>query len=444
MPELIHGMLPEIWEMLASSQIYKEEQTATLRGAFAAPLSIDPTKKTIILSTPSRTGTSFFRLELPMYAIKRNFPDEFNLIYADGNLGPNHVKLADMIIFHRAGNIHDYLHKIFKLWPKTEKRPVIVHDVDDNEFNLPNSHPMKGMWLAADKDKMSLRSLKESDYVETTGFKLKQTFSNFNKNVHVFRNMFDWNMPMWKLERDIKYNGKIVIGWVGLTSHFEDIKKMAPIMKYIHDKYPNTHFILSGMALKDTTISITNAPDGSPIMKEEEVKEESQTYRFRVKQLYKDFDQSRIEIIDATSLEEYGKFYKDLDIGLAFVERNTFSQCKSEIKAVEYMKYGAVSIYSKWGGYADMFNNLPDHLKQKNKDLAIDTENPIVWKETLDNVISHFDKYKSIAQEMKLYVEDAYDINKRANDRVEFYNKVIEQHTERQTSSIAKYGVLAA
>lgn len=441
--KMVYGMPESLWNILKDSKMYTEEDTKRLRDWFSGPSSIDGAKKTIIFSTPSRTGTSFFREELPMYAIKRNYPDEFNVIYADGNLGPNHVKLADLIVFHRAGHIHDYLHRVLKYWPKSEKKPLIVHDVDDNEFNLPNSHPMKGMWLAAGKDKMSMKSLSDSDFITTTGFKLKQTFSNFNRNVEVFRNMFDWNMPQWSLKRDPKYDGKIVIGWVGLTSHFEDLKKMVPMLKHIHDKYPNTHFILAGMALKDTSVNIIQKPDGSTEMKEEDVKDETQTYKYRVKQLYKDFDQSRIEFLDAVSLEEYGKFYKDLDLGLAFVEKNTFNACKSEIKAVEYMKYGVIPIYSKWGGYDDMYKNLmPEHLKDKTKHLAIETENPEAWKQVLEKVLDNFENHKQIAQELKTWVEDAYDINKQIHKRVEFYNRIIEEFNEKQVHQMARYNAV--
>jgi glycosyltransferase involved in cell wall biosynthesis len=421
--DLIHAMPPDLWDILVNSKMEKDEDTRKLREYFSAPTTIDPTKKTIVFSTPSRTGTSFFRLELPMYALKRNHPDEFNIIYADGNLNPNHIKLADLIIFHRAGHIHDYFHKVFKFWPKTEKRPVIIHDVDDNEFNLPNSHPMKTMWLSAKKDQMSIKSISESDFVTTTGKKLRQTFSNYNKgtNVKVFRNMFDWKMPQWYLKRDEKYNGKIVIGWVGLTSHFEDLRKMVPILKYIHDKFPNTHFILAGMALKDTSVEIRKRPDGTDEMIETEVKDEKQTYRFRVKELYKEFNPERIEFYDAVGLEEYGKFYKDLDIGLAFVEKNTFNACKSEIKAVEYMKYGAVPIYSRWGGYADMYENVMDpKLQLETKEFAIETENPSTWQQTLEKVLLNFDEYKNKANELQKWVEHIYEINRHIDDRVEF------------------------
>jgi hypothetical protein len=63
-----------------------------------------------------------------MYAIKRNYPDEFNIVYADANIGPNHVKVADLLLFHRAGHLHDYVHRVMRVWPRTEKRPAIIHD----------------------------------------------------------------------------------------------------------------------------------------------------------------------------------------------------------------------------------------------------------------------------------------------------------------------------
>lgn len=50
---------------------------------FTNPSQINKERKTIIWSTPSETGTSYFRLFEPMKAIFRHFPDEFNLIYTE-------------------------------------------------------------------------------------------------------------------------------------------------------------------------------------------------------------------------------------------------------------------------------------------------------------------------------------------------------------------------
>ena len=319
---------PVIWEILESHNV-TPENSEKLRTYFSSPSLFDPTRRTIVFSTPSRTGTSFFRLEMPLYAIALHYPEKFNLIYADNMLGPKHIQAADLIIAHRAGHLHDFMHSVLRVYPQTYKRPLIIHDVDDNEFNLPMRHPMREMWYAAEKDKMSIRSLKESDYITTTGFKLRQTFRNFNLNVEVFRNMFDWEQPQWKLERKWPAkDGRLVIGWIGLTSHYEDIKRMVPIMKYIHDKYPNTDFVLSGMAIKDTEVNITVDANGQKKFDEKEVTDQTKTYRYRVKELFKDFDPNRVEFHDAISLEEYGRFYKDIDIGLAYLENLTFNQCK--------------------------------------------------------------------------------------------------------------------
>jgi hypothetical protein len=252
--------------------------------------------------------------------------------------------------------------------------------------------------------------------------------------------MFDWEQPQWKIERTWPAKkDRLVIGWVGLTSHFEDIKKMVPIFKYIHDKYAHTDFVLSGMAIKDTEVNISVDKDGNKKFDEKDITDEKKTYRWRVKQMFLDagFDANRITFNDATSLEEYGKFYADIDIGLGYLENLTFNQCKSEIKVVEYMKYGVVPIWMNIGGYQDMYKNIMDErLRGLCKDLALETENPQRWKEVLEKVVVEYDKYKKVAFELKSFVEDKYDINKQSHDRVDYYTHLIENHLEQETNRI--------
>jgi len=256
-----------------------------------------------------------------MLAMWEHFRDEANYIYCE-NLQPNHLRLADMIIMHRAGNLHSHFLSVARLWPKTEIRPCIAHDVDDNEFNLPRTHPMSELWYSSGKDKMSIQSLKFSDFVMTTTEKLARTFKNFNSEVYVQRNMFNWKLPQWNYDKnEIRKQmipewceGKIVIGWAGLTSHYEDIRRMHAILKPIHDKYPETVFILAGMALRDSQVEIEYGEDGQPHFKEKEIDDENMTYRARVKALYSDFDEDRIKTFDALPLEEYAKFYSLFDI----------------------------------------------------------------------------------------------------------------------------------
>ena len=253
-------------ELLEKAQYKNHEEREELKTYFTQPPDMDLTKKTIVFSTPSETGTSFFRLFEPMKALWKAFPEEANYLYTE-NIQPNHMKIADMIIMHRCGNLHSHFLSVARMWPRTERRPFIVHDADDNEFNLPDTHPMKELWMESGKDKMSIQSLKHSDVITTTTEKLKKTFGNFNDNVEIFRNQFDWDLPMWNMDKNkvriemlpewFPIEDKIIVGWAGLTSHFEDIRRMHAIIKAFHDKHPNTYFVLAGMALKDSHVEIT-------------------------------------------------------------------------------------------------------------------------------------------------------------------------------------------
>ena len=121
--------------------------------------------------------------------------------------------------------------------------------------------------------------IKTVDYVTTTGSRLQKEFNkvrNHDKKVKVFRNMMDFDLPQWQIKKsnpfaeDKDVSNRIVVGWVGLTSHFQDLVKLKPIMKIIHDKYEHVDFIIAGMALKDTYVEVTDNPDGTKNIKEEE------------------------------------------------------------------------------------------------------------------------------------------------------------------------------
>jgi len=434
-------------ELLEVIQFSNGEERNTIKQYFTQPEDLDLNKKTIVFSTPSETGTSYFRVFEPMRSLWKSFPDEANYLYTE-NLQPNHVKIADVIVMHRCGNLHSHFLSVARMWPKTEKRPYIIHDADDNEFNLPNTHPMKTLWMEAGKDKMSLQSIKHSDYVTTTTPKLAKTFSNFNNNVQIFKNEFDWDLPQWNLDKNevrkemlgewFPTDDKIIVGWAGLTSHYADIEKMAPIMKEIHDQHPNTHFVLAGMALKDTQVEVHEDQDGNKSFQEKEIEDKSQTYRGRIEKLFENIDPRRIKIFDALPLEEYGKFYSLFDISLAYVEHNAFNSCKSEIKVVEALRYGAIPVFSNYGGYQSFASNVPSSISLKN--LSINFTSPKQWITAINNLINKYDESKSRALELKQWSDDIYNINNSTEERLSFYlDKSEEFNEDWYNNNIAKY-----
>ena len=424
-------------EMLEVIQYSNEEERGKIKEYFTQPEDMDLNRKTIVFSTPSETGTSFFRLFEPMRALFKAFPDEANYLYTE-NLQPNHVKIADVVIMHRCGNLHSHFLSVARMWPKTEKRPYVIHDADDNEFNLPNSHPMKTLWLESGKDKMSLQSIKHSDCITTTTPKLASTFATFNEDVNIFPNMFDWDLPQWnydKAEARLEMvpewcptDDKVIIGWAGLTSHFEDVKRMKPILKAIHDKYPNSYFVLAGMALKDSAVEIHEEEDGNKRFEEKEIENKSETYRGRIEEMYGDLDPKRLKIFDALPLETYGKFYSLFDINLAYIEHNAFASCKSEIKVVEGSHYGCIPVFSNFGGYKTMVESMPSSVSTEN--FAISLTSPTPWINAISHHLDNYEESKRKAAEFKAWSDATYDMNAHAEERLQFYLTRSEEFNE--------------
>lgn len=431
-----------------------------LKSFFADLNNVQSQRQTIVFYTSGETGTSFYRIFMPMLAIYRA-TDEFNLVYTE-NLSPVYLNLANLIVIHRASDQADLAHSIYKMWPSDKPRPYLIHNVDDNESLLPKTHPLYAVWKIHKRDQQSIRSLRECDAVEITTNKLRNYCLAHNKNTFITRNYFNWKMPQWNLSKKrpiqefitnatseqishfefpSEWNDKIVVGWAGLTSHFEDIKKMAIILKDIYDKYPNTVFCLAGMALKDSQINIEQGPDGKTITREVEIPED-QKYRNRVKKLFEDFAPERIRIYDALQLSEYGWFNSLFDIGLAYVEHNVFNSCKSEIKVVEYMKYGVIPIFSDFAGYSDLIQIMENDggfSSQETTKLSCRTEyNLEEWSNKISYWIENFnsDERKNLSKRMSEFVSSFYDIDRTTPERISKYKKFIEDQIEREESSI--------
>ena len=415
-----------------SNFIYSNaEERQKLKERFLGFKKIDKLKRTILFTTPSETGTSFFRLFTPMLAMAEKYPHEFNYVYWEQeNFPVEWLHKVDLWVQHRAGSIHSNYLDMVKLFPMDVRKPVTIHDVDDNEMQLPPNHSMREMWYATGKDQMAKYQLSNVDYITTTGRALKREFSKYNKhdNIEIFRNTFNWDLPQWNLEKPV--HEKITIGWAGLTSHVEDLKKMSRILKVIHDKYPNVVFKIAGITHKDEQYVYKEDENGEKRLVKEKISDPTQTYKYRVSQMFNDFDKDRIELIGVLPLEEYGKFYTMWDINLAYVEHNTFNSQKSEIKIVEGARYKNINIYSNIGGYQEYTNFLPGELKKIHiKHCAMRTEQVSEWVDSISfwvNAIREKNPIVDVVKEKSYdFVTDFYHVKNQVDKRLDFYKTCI-------------------
>jgi len=395
--------------------------------------NLDKNKKTIFMSTPSWTGTSLFRIMIPLLAMIKKYPDKYNYCYSEHEGFPiEWLKKTDLWIQHRAGNTNSTYLKFTKIFPIDSKKPVIIHDIDDNEYNLPITHPMRHLWLEHGKDKMAIYQISNSDYVSTTGRILQREFSKYNKfeNIKIFKNAFDWSLPQWN--ETINEFDNVIIGWAGLTSHFEDIKKMSIILKVIHDKYPNVKFKIAGISPYDEFYNIKEDKNGKRIVEKQSITDKKVTYKYRVTELFKDFDKDRIELLGILSHEEYGKFYNKWNLNLAYVEHNEFNRCKSAIKVYEGSIYKSINVYSNFGGYQNEFTNLaPIELKKELlKHCAMQTENINEWVKAISFWIENYknDLWNKVVEDQYNFVKKEFNIYNQIDERIKFYDSIIEKN----------------
>jgi len=398
----------------------------------------------IIFSTPSFTGTDWFRLRVPLYNLWKKHADKYYIILTTAfNL--NMMKHADLIISHRAGDMHLYSHKIESMWPSFIKKPIIIHEVDDNEFNLPDSHPLKSMWLQAGKDQMSKKQIANAHYVTTTGRVLKREFSRLNQfnKIEIIPNAFQWSHKQWdildweekELRKPERARNRIVVGWAGLTSHFPDLVKMLKCLKGIQSKTKekNPYFILSGMPTEDR-MTMTG-PDGKP-MQIETPKEHRYSYRIlngfqmsekeRFEGYIPALGSENIEGQDVKSLWNYGEFYDQYDINLAYLaEFSVFNKSKSAIKVIEGFRKGAISVWTEWGGYQEFLENLPSDLNViASKYMSAKSD-----EQFIDNVVYWINADESyrreIVEKFRKYVTETFDIEQINKKRIDIYDKIL-------------------
>lgn len=416
------------------------EERNKLKNFLTSP-PVQNNRKTIVFSTPSETGTSFFRVLEPMFSMMRQHPDEFNLIYTEA-ITPAHFKIADLIVMHRADQRHSFLIDVAKKYPKTEKTKLVLHDVDDNEFQLPKSHSMRELWFAFKKDQHSLFAIQNSDHVNTTGRNLAQVFKKYNSNVKIFRNFFNWKLPHWNrqdlvLQNKEKYKGKVVLGYCGLSSHETDLKKLSRIWKVIHDKYPHTHFIVSGVVTVDIMYNLSKNEDGSIKSEEQKITDPEQTYKGRILKIFNDFDKDRIEFQDSKDLENWGEFYTQYDINCVFVERNTFNKCKSSIKVVEGLHYENIPVFSQWGPYEELYETLP--VKLRNTNIACNTEGLNEWVSKISYWIENIDEGRKYVKDLKKFTDEFYDMDSNIGEKVAYFQEILEKHEDQETLKVSKY-----
>lgn len=327
-------------------------------------------KKPIVLfSIPKATGTSYHRIQEPIRCLINKYPNDYVFVYAEP-ASISDVMKCDILQLHRAAPCHDQILSFLQKLPKQVNKPIVVNNIDDLEYQIPKTHYLYKQWMSRGKDKMSKRMFSASDYNLITSWNYQKTVQrDLGVNVikgktHRFPNWIDYELPQWQHSSEKKQNDKIKIGWVGLVSHNVDLMYIHNIWKVLSQKYGDKiQFVLTSpkpdvVQMRDEQLHIT-------FSRKKRRDQPDHGFTSFINHVFADITKSKITIVDALPLSQYGKLYGGLDISFIVVEPTKFNKAKSEIKITQSVINRRIPVYNNFGPYSQWDQKFRQYIKTK-------------------------------------------------------------------------------
>lgn len=403
-----------------------------------------------ILVIPSDAyGVGKFRGFGPYTHLQENYGEDFHIdIKFDVENNDSELEKYDIIVAHsfihkKNSNIDSEIRRIN--WLKNKGKIVII-DIDDY-WTPSKDHPM---YLQIINQKMNIRKiqlLKEASYITTTTPYFRDTIiKELNvKNVVVFPNAIDENENQY-IPYPIK-SDKIRFGWLGGSSHLEDIKLMSNGISTIHDYFlDRTQLILCGFDIRGFINEInkeTKEVKQRKIKPEETVwssyekiftknysilDSEYKKYLLKYIELpYPDYDKPYIRRW-TKDINKYATNYNFIDVSLAPLVDIPFNNNKSQLKVIEAGFHKKALIASKCVPYTlDLINAFEDNgFKDNGNALLIDPyKNHKQWGTYIKVLINNPNFIKDLGDRLHETVKDKYSLRVVNKERAEFLKLII-------------------
>jgi len=253
----------------------------------------------------------------------------------------------------------------------------LIYEIDDNLLDNPD--------ISSEK-KMVIRCLAgNADVVIVSTLALKKRLEFLNKNITVIPNFMDLNVINMKRDKQNK-NNKIIIGYMGTSTHQKDFKMIKlPLMKIINKYKSKISFELIGA-----------------IENESEIRSLANT-----------------KIHNRGAINDYFSFWRWMndncfwDIGIAPLKNDEFTKCKSDIKYLDYSALGMAGVYSKHPSYE--YN-----IKHKETGLLADNTCE-AWQSALEELICN----ENLRNSIKLKARNDLMQNRILQNNTDLWLKVI-------------------
>jgi glycosyltransferase involved in cell wall biosynthesis len=309
------------------------------------------------------------------------------------------AQLADIVVFHRPETQNKL--DLMRILKKQGRK--IVFDNDDTY----KDHDAVKLNDYFDKERVN-RGLKqvngivdqcvlEADLVTTTTEVLADEYRKLNPNVVVLPNCID---PFYYDEPLRNESDVVRIGVFGSVITSTDLDVLIPIVKH-YEKDKRVRIVCFGLPPNRKHNPIVES-----IYRDE--------YRF--------MDSVDVEWHPAVNADVYYDKINSLKLDLVIIPRedNYFNRAKSNLKFLEASMFEIPVIAQ---GFED--NKSPYQVNPEDAEHMVVVTDNSQWVPEIEKLINDKELRIKMGKEAKLYVEENYDINKRAHLWEEAYNKIL-------------------
>jgi glycosyltransferase involved in cell wall biosynthesis len=291
---------------------------------------------------------------------------------------------VDYVVIQR--DFPRYIDFFFNILEETKRHKIpLIYEIDDLLFNLPENHPLQQTGCYSNRLMPMLTAIYKADLVTASTEPLAVFLRSFNSNVQVLPNYLIDNYWNFSPVKEIKkQEDHIVIGYIGGHTHASDLTMIIKALMVIGQQFGHQVSLkFWGVEPPEELLSHFRVEWQPPV----------------------------------ASYEEYALTFRnqDIDILIAPLENNSFTQSKSHLKFLEYSTLGVPGVYSKVTPYEEIVKH------GKNGFLASSDQE---WIECLQTLIAFPDMRQQIARKAQETVRKNQLLSDHANKWSKAYAKI--------------------
>ena len=376
--------------------------------------------KVLLITAEKYTGLNYHRQLTPFRNLDIEYEERpsFNLEWEDSFL-----KKFSCVSFLRT---IDLQFKTKEIIERLHKLGIKVHFDIDDYWELPEVHALYRGFVQHKVGEQVVNALKGSDLITTTTTYLAEKIKKYNKNVEVLPNAINPEEEQWEINH--QEHPRVRIGYIAGVHHLEELQML----------YPNLQKLWK---VRDLHNQWQLCPAGFNLNKTEKGMQMNAYYNYVERVFtneYKNVNKNYEEYLKLNNPENndkmqevhykrlwgldtfnYAKLYDLVDVSLAPLIPNEFSQCKSELKMIEAgfkKKPIIVSNIAPYTILADKYNSIMVNHQSRNEG----------WYFAMRKLIREPELREDLAEQLYEDVKDTYHINTVNKKRKQLLEKLCE------------------